>query len=119
MKRISWESAKNLINECGCLNDGVVTAVHGHMMTLSVCTHLDEHPGKTFWVVELSEVSDFYGVECSDALKAADWITAVCFENEAEAMLWFTNNVHKRLLMRELHDQDLITFLSTVPEQQP
>lgn len=119
MKRISWEDAKHLINECGCLTDGVVTVVHGHLMTLSVCSHLDEHPGKVFWVVEVSEVKEFYGVECSDALQTADWITAVCFESESEAMLWFTNNVHKRLLMQPLHDRDLITFLSTIQEQRP
>ena len=119
MKRISWEDTKHLINECGCLNDGVVTVVHGHLMTMSVCSHLDEHPGKTFWVVELSEVQDFFGIESADQLADADWCMAVCFEDKAEAMLWFTNNVHKRLLMRDLHDADLITFLSTIKEERP
>lgn len=120
MKRISWEDSAKLRNECGDLLDGVVTCVHGHMMTMSVCRHVDGYSdAQAFWVVDVHEISDFYGPESSDALRAADWITAVCFDNESEAMLWFTNNVHKRLLMTNLHDQDLITFLATIPEQRP
>lgn len=120
MKRISWEDSARLRNEAGDLLDGVVTVVHGHLMELSVCRHVEGEPeDKTFWVIDVKEVKDFYGVECSDQLRGADWITAVCFDNESEAMLWFTNNVHKRLLMRDLHDQDLIVFLSTIVEQKP
>jgi hypothetical protein len=85
---------------------------------MSVCAHHESYPDRTFWVVDIHEVHDYYGPESSDALRAASWTTAVCFENEGEAMLWFTNNVHKRLLMTDLHDQDLITFLSTIPEQE-
>ena len=116
MKRISWDVSARIRNGAGDLLDGVVTVVHGHMMELTECRHVQGYDAdRAFWVVDLSEVQ-FYGVEDSDSLRAASWVTAVCFEDKAEAMLWFTNNVHKRLLMRELHDQDLITFLSTIPE---
>jgi hypothetical protein len=118
MKRISWETSSYLKNECGCLKDGVVTVVHGHMMTMSVCSYLEGHPDSTsLYVVDVHTVEEYYGTESKEALDAADWVTAVCFEDKSEAMLWFTNNIHKRLLMTELHDQDLITFLSTIPEQ--
>lgn len=120
MKRISWEDSAMLRNNCGDLLDGVVTVVHGHMMVMSVCRDIDDYGAtQAFWVVDVYEISNFYGIESSDALRAANWVTAVCFDNESEAMLWFTNNVHKRLLMSGLHDQDLITFLSTIPEQRP
>lgn len=120
MKRISWENSAELRNECGDLLDGVVTVVHGHLMELSECRHV---PGRSstraFWVVDISTVDDFFGIESADQLKSATWVAAVCFEDKAEAMLWFTNNVHKRLLMRDLHDQDLITFLTTIVEEKP
>ncbi|MEG0063088.1 MAG: hypothetical protein RR740_00645 [Pseudomonas sp.] len=119
MKRIMWEDSSDLRNECGDLLDGVVTVVHGHMMTMSVCAHHEHYPNRTFWVIDIHEVKDYYGPESVDALRAASWEAAVCFENEGEAMLWFTNNVHKRLLMTDAHDADFAVFLKTIPEQRP
>lgn len=108
-KKISWEDSAHLRCDAGHLLDGVVIVVHGIMFELSECAHIDREPEEAmYWVLDIWDMFDYYGPE-SD-INNREWAGTICFDDQKTASQWLADNVQKRLLMTELHDQDFEVF---------